>query len=68
MSHPALVGCAVAGALALLAALWLAAHNRLVQLRQHVTESQRDVDVELRRRHDLVPRLVQVVQGAATHE
>ncbi|HET8595151.1 MAG TPA: LemA family protein [Intrasporangium sp.] len=58
----------LAAVLVVLGVLWLGAHNRLVRLRQHITESQRDVDVELRRRHDLVPRLVQVVQAAASHE
>jgi LemA protein len=58
----------VGAVLAALVVLWLGAHNRFVQLRQHITESQRDVDVELRRRHDLVPRLVEVVQAAAAHE
>lgn len=47
---------------------WVAAHNRFVQQRQHVTESWRDVDVELKRRHDLVPALVEVVRAHAAHE
>ncbi len=47
---------------------WLAAHNRFVRQRQHVDESWRDVDVELRRRHDLVPGLVRVVGAYAAHE
>lgn len=59
------------GAMALVGAVsgwWLAAHNRFVQQRQHVVESWRDVDVELRRRHDLVPALVAVVEAYAAHE
>ena len=69
MSDPALLAVGGVGAVLLVVVvLWLGAHNRLVRLRQHITESQRDVDVELRRRHDLVPRLVQVVQAAAAHE
>lgn len=50
------------------AAIWVETHNRLVQLRQLVRESWRDVDVELRRRHDLVPNLVEVVSAYAAHE
>lgn len=58
----------VGGALVAVGCWWVAAHNRLVQQRQHVTESWRDVDVELRRRHDLVPALVEVVRAYAAHE
>lgn len=47
---------------------WLGAHNRFVRQRQHVDESWHDVDVELRRRHDLVPGLVRVVEVYAAHE
>jgi LemA protein len=58
----------VAAAVIVVAGAWLVAHNRFVQLRQHLTESWRDVDVELKRRHDLVPGLVTVVEAAAAHE
>jgi LemA protein len=51
-----------------LALSWFAAHNRFVRQLQHVDESWRDVDVELRRRHDLVPGLVRVVEASAAHE
>jgi LemA protein len=69
VSEPlALVLAAAGGALVVFVLAWITAHNRLVQLRQHISESQRDVDVELKRRHDLVPRLVEVVQAAAGHE
>jgi LemA protein len=42
--------------------------NRLVRLRNLVQESWRQVDVELTRRHDLVPNLVETVKGYAAHE
>jgi LemA protein len=42
--------------------------NRLVRLRNKVVEAWRDVDVQLQRRHDLIPRLVEVVEGYAVHE
>ncbi|MGA9761983.1 MAG: LemA family protein [Gaiellaceae bacterium] len=42
--------------------------NRLVRLRNKVAEAWRDVDVQLQRRHDLIPRLVEIVKGYATHE
>ena len=43
-------------------------HNRLIRLRNLVQESWRQVDVELHRRHDLIPNLVETVQGYARHE
>jgi len=42
--------------------------NRLVRLRNKVTEAWQDVDVQRQRRHDLIPRLVEVVEGYAAHE
>ncbi len=47
---------------------WMSAFNRLVQVSQHVTESWRDVDVELSRRHQLIPNLMRVVSAYAAHE
>lgn len=46
----------------------LANYNRLVSIRQHVRDSWAGVDVELKRRYDLIPNLVEVVRGYATHE
>ena len=43
-------------------------YNRLVRLRNKVVEAWQDVDVQLQRRHDLIPRLVEVVRGYAAHE
>lgn len=52
-----------------LALVWsLLIYNRLVRLRQHVRESWSDIDVQLKRRHDLIPNLVAVVRGYASHE
>jgi LemA protein len=42
--------------------------NRLVTLRQRVREAWADIDVQLERRHDLVPNLVETVKGYAAHE
>lgn len=59
----------VAGLVALLLAVWVVlTHNRLVRLRTLVDESWGDVDVELSRRHDLIPNLVETVEGYAAHE
>ena len=43
-------------------------HNRFVRQRTLADESWGDIDVELSRRHDLIPNLVETVQGYATHE
>ena len=58
-----LVGIAV-----LLVISVIASHNRFVRQRTLVEESWGDIDVELSRRHDLIPNLVATVQGYATHE
>jgi LemA protein len=58
--------------LALLAAAVLAwgavTFNAFIRLRNRMREAFSGVDVQLRRRHDLVPNLVKVVQGYAEHE
>jgi len=49
--------------------LWaVGAYNGLVRLRNLVQESWRQIDVELKRRHDLIPNLVETVKGYAAHE
>ena len=46
----------------------LGTYNRLVNLRNTVTESWKNVDTELQRRYDLIPNLVETVKGYAAHE
>jgi LemA protein len=49
--------------------LWIVlAYNRLVTLRNRVKEAWADIDVQLKRRHDLIPNLVEAVKGYAAHE
>jgi LemA protein len=48
--------------------LTIATYNRLVSLRQRSEEAWSDVDVQLKRRTDLVPNLVEAVKGYAGHE
>lgn len=56
-------------AVVLVPAIWfIATFNRFVALRQDLRESWAGIDVELKRRYDLIPMLVNVVQGYATHE
>jgi LemA protein len=46
----------------------LAWYNKLVRLRQLIKESWGNVDVQLKRRYDLIPNLVNIVKGYAQHE
>ena len=43
-------------------------YNRMARLRQHIRESWSDIDVELKRRYELIPNLVETVKGYAKHE
>src|SRR5829696_4923954 len=43
-------------------------YNGLIKLRNRVQEAWRQIDVELTRRHDLIPNLVETVKGYASHE
>lgn len=50
-------------------ALWLVAiYNGLIKLKTQCDEGWSDIDVQLKRRHDLIPNLVETVKGYATHE
>jgi LemA protein len=51
----------------LLLGLW-AAYNTLVKKRNRTQEAWSEIDVELKRRHDLIPNLVSTVEGYAAHE
>lgn len=46
----------------------LAAFNSLVRQRNQVKESWSDISVQLKRRHDLIPNIIETVKGYATHE
>ena len=64
-----LIVLAIVLALLAIVVLWAAGvYNGLVRLRNLVQELWRQIDVELTRRHDLVPNLVETVRGYAAHE
>lgn len=54
--------------LAIIAVVFVVYYNRLVKLRQTVRNAWADIDVQLKRRHDLIPNLVETVKGYALHE
>jgi LemA protein len=54
--------------LLLIGLIYVLVRNSLVSLNQRVGESWSGIDVQLKRRHDLVPNLVETVKGYASHE
>ena len=63
-----IVGLIIAAlAVGAVAFVWLA-YNRMVARRNAVDNSWSQIDVELKRRHDLIPALVEAVRGYAGHE
>lgn len=59
----------VIGGLIILVGLYLiATYNKLVGLRVRKNEAWSDIDVQMKRRYDLIPNLVETVKGYASHE
>jgi LemA protein len=58
----------VLGVIVLVALYGVYAYNRLVRLRVNVDNAWSQIDVQLRRRYDLIPNLVETVKGYAAHE
>lgn len=53
---------------AAIAVLVIGVYNNLIKLRVRTDEAWADIDVQLKRRYDLIPNLVETVKGYASHE
>ena len=58
----------VVGIVALLVIILIFIYNRLVRLRNRIEAAWSQIDVQLKRRYDLIPNLVETVRGYAQHE
>ncbi len=54
--------------IAVLAIIIIGMYNSLIRLKNRVEEAWSDIDVQLKRRYDLIPNLVETVKGYAKHE
>lgn len=61
-------GWIVLALVALLVVGAIVVYNRLVRLRVQCDNAWADIDVQLKRRHDLIPNVVETVKGYASHE
>ena len=68
ISGGAIVAIAIGAALLVVVIWWISTYNGLVRKKQSCKESWADIDAELKRRHDLIPNLVNTVKGYAAHE
>ena len=68
LSGGAIVGIVVAVVVLVVFVVFISMYNTLVRRRQTCKESWSDIDAELKRRHDLIPNLINTVKGYAQHE
>lgn len=64
-----MIGLFIGIGIVIVIGLWvMMVYNSLIRLKNQVDEGWSDIDVQLKRRHDLIPNLVETVKGYASHE
>ncbi len=58
----------IVGVVVILISVFIATYNKLVRLRNQVRNAWAQIDVQLKRRHDLIPNLIETVKGYMKHE
>jgi LemA protein len=58
----------VLGIIALIVFIFIGMYNSLIRLRNQVKNAWAQIDVQLKRRHDLIPNLIETVKGYMVHE